>query len=496
MSLSACLIVRDEERFLDRCLASLRGHVDEICVLDTGSSDRTVEIARSHGAILGHRPWDDDFSAARNASLDLASGDWILQIDADEELVPPGKGAWSMLDDRRAVCALVELELRGDEGRSERTWQPRLFRRDPRLRYRRPLHETVLDGLAESGLPAPVPCGLLLIHHGYASEIVSSRGKIERNLRILRAWRDRGLADAYDEFKLASALETLPFGEASTELDDAWNRCLAIGRESPAALRSQWPWWPRAVAAAARHHQSFGKIQQALQAFELIEALPAIGPEILAAHAELLLASGRPAAALERLGASPGQGRLRGLCLEAVGDPDGAWSQWSLADGHDALKARLLARLGRVEESVAQLSLHFGASPRDPDAFAEGIEALLDLGETSTALSLLANPPPGSRRHELRILRLRRRVGSEPFIDAPMDFEAAAEGLVRDVVAGVPPHPFDVGFDRSFLLGKIADLLQRKIDRGEETAVRTFARRSKPWEEMLPGIARLVEDDA
>lgn len=496
MPLSACLIVRDEERFLDRCLASLRGHVDEICVLDTGSSDRSVEIARSHGAIVGFRPWDDDFSAARNASLDLASGDWILQIDADEELVAPAKDAWSVLGDSSAVCALVELDLRGDAGHSERTWQPRLFRRDPRLRYRRPLHETVLDGLAEAGLPAPRAVPLLLIHHGYLGEIVSSRGKIERNLRILRSWRERGLADAYDHFKLASALETLPLGEHAMELCEIWSDCLAQWRQATLELRSQWPWWSRALAASTRHFLAAGRIQQALDACELFQALPNPTPEIPAVHAEVLLASGRPAAAMARLGPSQDNRRLRGLCLEALRDAEGAWEEWSGVPSHDALKARLLARLGRRDEAVALLSEFFGTRPQDPDAFGDAVEALTLLGETHTARSLLEHPPASSRKHEARWKQLRKRAGSSTSDVPPIDALTAASDLVQAILAGQAPRPIDTGFDRIFIRGQIADILEGLLETGDESTVRSFARCAPMWEDVIPGIGRLVEGDS
>ena len=85
-TLSACMIVKNEEEFLPRCLESIRDAVDEIIVVDTGSTDRTVEIAESYKAKVYHHPWNDDFSEARNHSLSYATCDWILQIDADEEL--------------------------------------------------------------------------------------------------------------------------------------------------------------------------------------------------------------------------------------------------------------------------------------------------------------------------------------------------------------------------------------------------------------------------
>ena len=75
MLLSAAMIVRDEAEHLDACLESLHGLVDEIVVVDTGSSDASVEVARRHGAIVAHEPWRGDFATPRNRSLDLASGE-------------------------------------------------------------------------------------------------------------------------------------------------------------------------------------------------------------------------------------------------------------------------------------------------------------------------------------------------------------------------------------------------------------------------------------
>jgi hypothetical protein len=89
--LSVCMIVKNEERFLGQCLASVKEIADELIVIDTGSIDRTVEIAREHGAQVGHFEWCNDFAAARNASIALATGDWILFLDADEELSPAEK---------------------------------------------------------------------------------------------------------------------------------------------------------------------------------------------------------------------------------------------------------------------------------------------------------------------------------------------------------------------------------------------------------------------
>src|SRR5690349_2795694 len=91
--ISACLIVRNEEANLPRCLGSLAGKIDQFVVVDTGSTDRTVELAQQAGAEVFQFAWCDDFSAARNESLRHAWGKWILWIDADDELVEREPGA-------------------------------------------------------------------------------------------------------------------------------------------------------------------------------------------------------------------------------------------------------------------------------------------------------------------------------------------------------------------------------------------------------------------
>ena len=83
-SLALCVIARDEEQFIGDCVASARPYVDEVVVVDTGSTDRTREVARHHGARIVDFAWCDDFSAARNAAIDAATSDWILMLDADE----------------------------------------------------------------------------------------------------------------------------------------------------------------------------------------------------------------------------------------------------------------------------------------------------------------------------------------------------------------------------------------------------------------------------
>src|SRR3990167_6711291 len=90
-TISLCMIVKNEERYLDQCLNSVKDLADEIIIVDTGSTDRTKEIAKKFNAKIFDFKWTDDFSAARNESIKHATKDWILVLDADEVLDEEGK---------------------------------------------------------------------------------------------------------------------------------------------------------------------------------------------------------------------------------------------------------------------------------------------------------------------------------------------------------------------------------------------------------------------
>jgi glycosyltransferase involved in cell wall biosynthesis/FMN phosphatase YigB (HAD superfamily)/Tfp pilus assembly protein PilF len=187
--LSVCLIVKNEEKFLPQCLASVKGVAGQIVVVDTGSTDRTVEIAKAHGAEVHSFAWCDDFAAARNAGLEHATGDWVLMLDADEEL-PADQQEQLRADVKRADVIALRLPLvnKGEEAHG-RHFVPRLFRNAPDVYYYSRIHEQVFPSLIKCGQAWEMKTAIgtaQLLHHGYAREIVQNRNKIERNLRLLR----------------------------------------------------------------------------------------------------------------------------------------------------------------------------------------------------------------------------------------------------------------------------------------------------------------------
>jgi tetratricopeptide (TPR) repeat protein len=215
--ISACLIVRNEQVHLPRCLSALQGAVDEMVLVDTGSTDRTVAIAREFGARIFHFEWIDDFSAARNEALRHATGDWIIWIDADDELIESEPGAL-----RRLAAAQREAcpSQRGEEsaprrasssppaanGKNEQLWgywldvrcpygdtgdqevtvrQWRLFPNHRGIQFRGRIHE-------EAWPPVPIQpeqiasqSDVLVYHWGYAGDASALLHKSARNRRLL-----------------------------------------------------------------------------------------------------------------------------------------------------------------------------------------------------------------------------------------------------------------------------------------------------------------------
>lgn len=181
MRISAALMVRDEEENLPRCLASIKGLVDEVVVVDTGSTDQTPEIAKEYGAKVSFQLWAYDFSLHRNESIRRASGDWILIIDADEEIVGKTKKLKKWLDLLPAAVDCVALELRDmQDGETFMSFNsPRIFRRG-KVKYENIVHNRpVYQGKA-------VFCLLVsVVHYGYDLDEDGQDRKYHRTMSLL-----------------------------------------------------------------------------------------------------------------------------------------------------------------------------------------------------------------------------------------------------------------------------------------------------------------------
>ncbi|MGB6063056.1 MAG: glycosyltransferase, partial [Candidatus Aquilonibacter sp.] len=205
---SLCMIVRDEEKFLPVALASVADYVDEIIVCDTGSKDRTIEIARSYGATIIERVWRNDFSWARNESIAAATKRWILFMDADEELTEDSRAPLLALKSVPAHLTAVYTRIvnRTDDYRGSGDVSHhviRIFPNDERIRFFGPIHEyPALDGTGES--VDAVGGAVTLIHYGYVNTVVAERNKGQRNLEILLLATQNDPENAYHWYNLGT----------------------------------------------------------------------------------------------------------------------------------------------------------------------------------------------------------------------------------------------------------------------------------------------------
>jgi glycosyltransferase involved in cell wall biosynthesis len=221
LTLSLCMIVKDEEEMLPRCLAAVKPAVDEMIVVDTGSSDRTVEIAESFGARVIHHEWNGSFSDARNVSLEAATGDWVIYLDADEVLVDEDAAGLRALTGRvwREAFSLVETNYTGDieDGTAMTHNALRIFRNRPEYRFKGRLHEQMAYALPGYLSERLEYTQLRIEHYGYLGVVRDSKDKSRRNLELLERQVAEGMESAFQSFNLGS--EHLALGELETAVD-------------------------------------------------------------------------------------------------------------------------------------------------------------------------------------------------------------------------------------------------------------------------------------
>ena len=234
--LTAALIVRDEEQNLPDCLGSLDGIADEIVVVDTGSTDRSIDVAKVLGARVLSHPWADDFSAARNAGLEVACGEWILYLDADERLRPLDRDAL-VATLRRAREAAFRVLLRPHVGATP-FFEYRLWRADPEIRFKGVIHEQIVSDVhrvaVRDGRSVTDWAGLEIDHVGYEDD---QAAKHARNLPLLRRQLDADPSNIFNWSHLARVL--LATGDAPGA-EQALEEAVALARleESPSSHSS------------------------------------------------------------------------------------------------------------------------------------------------------------------------------------------------------------------------------------------------------------------
>jgi cytochrome c-type biogenesis protein CcmH/NrfG len=392
--LSLCLIARNEEQLLPGCLASVASAVDEMVVVDTGSSDATATIARAAGARVIETPWEDDFSGPRNLALSCATGDFVLVVDADERLTPgSGERLRAALELGQLDCGLVRLHNASHvdadpaavvSGRSRLGTPillPRVLRRAPELRYTGIVHESVSDWVSATGARL-VPLEVDLVHLGALPDLRAQRHKVARNLQLLQR---RCALEPQNITPLAYlALELIGQGDRAAAAE-AVQRGWALLPQQPvdrSVLRL-------AVAMAIVSIEA-GAPDPALEAIDLAERKEGPEPDLHHLRGRALLELARRSAPEDRLcllsqaqvsfrAALSFAGR-QGLRQYVAGAS--SWASWI------GLGEVLLATDRPVEARQA-FDRALVDSPDHPGARLGVAESLLDTGQPAQALSFL-----------------------------------------------------------------------------------------------------------
>jgi len=229
--LSVCMIVKNEESHLPTLFASIKDLPCELVVVDTGSTDRTVELCKEAGAKVVHWEWRSDFAAARNVSIDNATGRWIVWFDADDKVPPESIPRIVELSKQRPAKAygfLVKNSMEVHHGGSFFS-QLRMFPNHPRLRFVSPVHEQMYPALTAAGVPIEYT-DILVLHTGYTSPEVL-KGKQIRNREILKKALEADAHDAIKWYQLAAAENTQGNQEKAEE---GFLKCLELlGKGDP-----------------------------------------------------------------------------------------------------------------------------------------------------------------------------------------------------------------------------------------------------------------------
>ena len=494
-TLSLCMIVRDEAEMLPRCLAAVRGLWTELRVVDTGSRDGTLAILQGEGAQVIHRAWDDDFSAARNAGLEGATGDWILYLDADE-IVSAGLAAQirALVGDHTAGAATVVMRNHLPHGHRRDASVLRLFRNHPSVRFQFPVHEDVSESvrarLAADGrrlrhLPGVVE------HLGYVRAHATSRNKKARDTALLLRCLEHDHSDVYSWFKLLELArfwgDRALWSEAATSVSgvlEAAGPLALVGKPfggELVTLCADGLFPANDVAGALRFVDSWaGLVDPSAALFLRRGELRELTGEIAAAAADfarcrelaevtsdLQLATVRPLMGLARLAL-------------ATGDNNGAWRRVDQAlscgprDPEALLLALLLCRARGGDAAVQDFVTSHAAAHGDSAELHEALgEAALVGGRARVAVDELrraaGDPPLG--RAGLRLAQAHLAAGE---IDV-------ARRLSADLAATLPEAALGV-LVCDLLSGRDSDLT---LEIDDETAHREL----RSWVDLLRGAA-------
>lgn len=241
------MIARNEERCIARCLSSVAPWVDEMIVLDTGSTDRTVEIAKGLGASVYHRRWTNDFAAARNAVLAKSDADWNLVLDADEWLVSGGEHLHMLKGTRERAVHYVRIDSDLGNDINRLNTSHHIARILPRgVRYVGKIHEQPAHNLPTIESP------LIVRHDGYMpAQLDNKRG---RNMTLLAAKVKEEPGNAYYHFQLGKEYD----------IQHDFNEAVACYTRARELVNGRPPWYHDMVIRMIECMKTAGRVEDAM----------------------------------------------------------------------------------------------------------------------------------------------------------------------------------------------------------------------------------------
>jgi glycosyltransferase involved in cell wall biosynthesis/predicted Zn-dependent protease len=413
--ISFCMIAKNEEANLPACLGSVADLVDEMIVVDTGSTDRTREAAVAAGARVIDFAWCDSFAAARNESLGHATGDWIFWLDGDERLDETNRQRLRELFaglGRDNVAYLMEQRSPLEESThgTTRVHQVRLFRNHPAIRWEYRVHEQILLAVRRTGGDLR-PTGIVIDHVGFIEPAVQGP-KVERNLRLLRLELAERPNDPFVLYNLGAVALTQGQTEEALRF---LRRSLEHSQPGDTLVRKLY-------ALLARGHQQLGQQDEALTVCRGGLARYPDDAELLFWESVLLEERGDLAGAeacLLKVLRAPAGEHLTGVDAGLQG----------FRARHNL--ASLYRRQGRLPEAVAQWRAAVAECPGFPPAWQNLAELALEQGrwaELDEAAACLQDDPQTAMLS--LVLRGRGQLAQRRF--------AAARQLLEEAVQRAP----------------------------------------------------------
>lgn len=208
--LSLCMIVKNEESVLKRCLDSVKGIVDEIVIADTGSTDNTVKIASEYTDYIYRFEWTDSFSDARNFVQNKANGKWILVLDADEfvdrnNLIDVRKKLMEHEDYVDAYFTTIYNFIGKNGDNISQHISLRIYRNSPDIKFIRAIHEQLFR---EDNQIRTIHSDLIIYHTGYIKNVVKNKNKNSRNTRLIEKQREKSRQTGFDYFNMGNEFLT------------------------------------------------------------------------------------------------------------------------------------------------------------------------------------------------------------------------------------------------------------------------------------------------